>query len=127
MEDPGGLWSAAAAAKLPQSCLTLFVSPWGLQPAWLLCPWDFPSKNIGVGCHFLLQGIFLTQGSNLGLLHGRGILYHLSQGISQRQYRGNCDNYAKNQVFREQRDGITHLCTLGSREVVLQDFDCILF
>ena len=33
------------------------------------CPWDFPDKNTGVGCHFLLQGIFLTQGSNLRLLH----------------------------------------------------------
>ena len=33
-------------------------------PARLLCPWDFPSKNTGVGCHFLLQGIFLTQGLN---------------------------------------------------------------
>ena len=31
-----------------------------------------------MGCHFLLQGIFLTQGSNLGLLHYRKILYHLS-------------------------------------------------
>ena len=56
-----------------------------------------------------------------------GYLYRLSQGISQRQCSGNCDNYAKNQVFREQRDEITHLCTLGSQEVVLQDFDCILF
>ena len=35
----------------------------------LLCPWDFPGKNTGVGCHFLLQGIFLTQGSNSCLLH----------------------------------------------------------
>ena len=41
-------------------------------------PWDFPSKSTGVGCHFLLQGIFLTQGSNLGLLHCRQMLYHLS-------------------------------------------------
>ena len=30
----------------------------------LLCPWDSPGKNTGVGCHFLLQGIFPTQGSN---------------------------------------------------------------
>ena len=30
----------------------------------LLCPWDFQGKNSGVGCHFLLQGIFLTYGSN---------------------------------------------------------------
>ena len=35
----------------------------------LLGPWDFSSKNTGVGCYFLLQGIFPTQGSNLGLLH----------------------------------------------------------
>ena len=34
----------------------------------LLCPWDFPGKNTGVGCHFLLQGNFPTQGSNLRLL-----------------------------------------------------------
>ena len=35
--------------------------------AGLLCPWNSPGKNTGVGCHFLLQGIFLTQGSNLSL------------------------------------------------------------
>ena len=45
------------------------LQPHGLQLARLLCPWDFPGKNITVGCHFLLQGIFLTQGSNLCLLH----------------------------------------------------------
>ena len=45
-------------------CLTLFW-PHGLQPASLLCPWDFPGKNSGLGCHFLLQGIFLTQELNL--------------------------------------------------------------
>ena len=38
------------------------------EPARLLCPWDFSGKNIGVGCHFLLQGIFPTQGSNPRLL-----------------------------------------------------------
>ena len=32
----------------------------GLKPIKLLCPWDFPGENIGVGCRFLLQGIFLT-------------------------------------------------------------------
>ena len=36
---------------------------------WLLCPWDSPGKNTGVGCHFLLQGIFPIQGSNPSLLH----------------------------------------------------------
>ena len=125
-----------------QSCSTLWFH--GLWPARLLCPWNFPVKNTGVGCHFLpqythtyiyicpwnssgknigvgipvtspgdlpnpgvkprsptlqvdsllseppgksqntevvshslLQGIFLTQGSNQGLLHCRQILYHL--------------------------------------------------
>ena len=45
----------------------------------------FPSKNTGVGCHFLLQGIFLTQGSNPHLLHCEQILYCLSYlgGLSE--------------------------------------------
>ena len=43
--------------------------PHGLQPTRLLCPWDSPGTNTGVGCHVLLQGIFLTQGSNPCLLH----------------------------------------------------------
>ena len=33
-----------------------------------LCPWNFPGKNTRVGCRFLIQGIFETQGSNLCLL-----------------------------------------------------------
>ena len=40
------------------------------------CPWDSPSKHTGMCCHFLLQGIFLTQGSNLHLLcllHWHGV------------------------------------------------------
>ena len=48
------------------------------SPTRLLRPWDSPDKNTGVGCHFLLQGIYPTQGSNQGLLHCRGILYCLS-------------------------------------------------
>ena len=52
--------------------------PHGLGPARLLCPWDFPDKNTGVGCHSLLQGIFLTQGLNPGLLHCSQTLYRLS-------------------------------------------------
>ena len=46
--------------------------PHGQQPTRLLCPWDFPSKDPGMVCHFLLQGIFLTflsiPGLNPGLL-----------------------------------------------------------
>ena len=54
------------------------LQPHGLQPTRLLCPRDFPDKDTGVGCHFLFQGIFPTQGSNPGLLHCRQILYQLS-------------------------------------------------
>ena len=42
--------------------------PHGLLLDKLLCPWNFPGKNTGVGCHFLLQGIFPTQESNLCLM-----------------------------------------------------------
>ena len=52
--------------------------PHGLQSTRLLCPWDFPGKDTGVGCHFLLQEVFPTQGLNPGLLHCRHILYWLS-------------------------------------------------
>ena len=52
--------------------------PLGLWPTGLLCPWDSPGKNTGVDCHALLQGIFPTPGSNLGLPHCRQILHHLS-------------------------------------------------
>ena len=45
---------------------------------------DSPGKNTGVSGHALLQGIFLTQGSNPGLTHCRWILYHLTQQRSPR-------------------------------------------
>ena len=59
--------------------LVMSTSPWvsdslqphGQQSASLLCPWNFPGKNVGVGHHFLLQGFFPTQGSNLHLLQGQ--------------------------------------------------------
>ena len=50
----------------------------GCSPPGFLDPQNFLGKNIGVGCHFLLQGIFQTQGSNPGLLHFRQMLYRLS-------------------------------------------------
>ena len=57
-----------------------------------LCPWNSPGKNTGVGGHSLLQGIFLTQGSNLGLLHCRQIPYCLSQ---QRSHETNLNSTLK--------------------------------
>ena len=48
---------AARAQRL--NWVRLFVGPW------LFCPWDFPGKKTGMGCHFVLQGIYQTQGPNL--------------------------------------------------------------
>ena len=69
------------------SCSTVSNSVWphGLYPARLLCPWNSPGKNTGVGCHSLFQGIFPTQRSNPGLLHCRWILYYLSHQGSPTQ------------------------------------------
>ena len=60
------------------SCSTLWNH--GLQHARLLCSWNSPGNNTGLGCHSLFQGIFLTQGSNWGLLYCRQILYHWDTG-----------------------------------------------
>ena len=65
------------------NCLSCLSCAWLCATLWtvaarVLCPWDSPGKNTGVGCHFLLQGILLTQGSNPGLWHCRQMLYPLS-------------------------------------------------
>ena len=57
-----------------QLCLIL-ATPWSQQSPLSM---EFPSKNNGVGCHLLLQGIFPTKRSNHDLLHCRHILYQLS-------------------------------------------------
>jgi len=51
-----------------QSCLTL-CNPMDCSLPGSSFPWNFPGKNTAVGCHFLLQVIFQTQGSNPSLLH----------------------------------------------------------
>ena len=58
---------------MSSSCLVMSNSLW---PHGL--PWNFPGKNTGLDCQFLVQGIFLTQESNLGLPHCLQILFHLS-------------------------------------------------
>ena len=73
-----------------KSCPTL-LRPHGLQPTRLLSSWDFPGKKTGVGCHFFLQGIFLTHGSNQLLLYCRWILY-------QRSYWGSPNNSSFSQI-----------------------------
>ena len=69
-------------------CLVVSNSLWphGLESSRLHCPWDFSGKNTGVGCHFLLQGIFTIQGLKLHLLHllqwASGFFYHCSVQFS---------------------------------------------
>ena len=65
-------------ARLSRSVMSESLRPHGLHPARLLCPWDFPGKNTGVGCHSLPHGVFPTQGSNPGLPHCRQVLHQLS-------------------------------------------------
>ena len=61
------LWSNEGEGEVAQSCPAL-CDPVDCSPTKLLHPWDPPGKNTGVGYHFLLQGVFPTQGLNPGLL-----------------------------------------------------------
>ena len=62
---------------LLMKCQCLSCCPPLCDPTRLLCPWNYPGKNTGVGNHSLLQGIFPTQRLNPSLLHCGQILYHL--------------------------------------------------
>ena len=66
---------ACVCAKSLWSCPTLCDSMLYRPPGSFLCPWSSPGKTTEVSCHALLQGIFLTQGSQPGLLHCRQVLY----------------------------------------------------
>ena len=68
------MWSESVSRSVVSNSLW----PHGQWSARFFRPWNSPDKNIGVGCHSLLQGIFLTQGLNLGLPSFRQILYCLS-------------------------------------------------
>ena len=70
-------YPGASLCLVTQSCPTV-CDPMNCSPQGSSVHVDSPSKNTGVGCHALLQGIFPTQGLNLGLLHCRQILYQLS-------------------------------------------------
>ena len=77
-----GFFTTSATWEIPKcqslSRVQLIEPLWTVYPARLLHSWNSPGKNTEVGGCSLLQGIFLTQGSNPGLLHCRQILYHLS-------------------------------------------------
>ena len=69
------VFSACVCQSL--SCVWLFATVWTIA-ARLHLFMGSPGKNTAKGCHSLLHGIFLAQGLNLGLLHCRWALYHLS-------------------------------------------------
>ena len=75
----------AYVCVLSHSVVSDSLWPHGLQPARLLCPWNSLGKNTRMGSQSLLQGMFLTKGSNPGLPHCRRIPYHLSHQGSPRQ------------------------------------------
>ena len=62
-----GIYLLCCSCSVAKSCPTL-CSPWTVAHKAPLT-WGFPGKNMGVGCHWLLQRIFLTQGPNPNLLH----------------------------------------------------------
>ena len=65
------------------SCVWFFETPWTVAPTRrFLCPCDSPGKNTGVGCHFLLQGIFLTQKLNPRLLRWQADSLPMSHQVS---------------------------------------------
>ena len=69
-------YSVLRCAVLSHSVMFDFLRPHGRNPPGSSVHGESLGKNIGVGCHSLLQGIFPTQKSNQGLLHRRQILYH---------------------------------------------------
>ena len=70
---------AFTSVKARHSVVSDSLWPHGLWSARLFCPYS-PGGNTGVCCHFLFQGIFLTQGSNPGLLHCMQVLYYSVTG-----------------------------------------------
>ena len=64
---PLPLSSSIIISSISHSVLSDSLQSHGLQPTRLLCPWDSPGKNTGMGCNSLLQGIFPSRGLNPGL------------------------------------------------------------
>ena len=97
----------ARACTQSLSHVWLFATTWTIACQAPLS-WGFPSKNIGLGCHSLLQGIFLTQGLNPHLLHCRRILYPLHQLGSPTWCEQKCISLLGNQW-----EGYRSTCTTG--------------
>ena len=112
-EEPGML--QCVCMLVVQSCLTL-CNPMNCSLLRLLRPWESASKSTGVSCQFLLQGIFPTEGSNLGRPHCMQILYHLSYQGSHAAVYG----VAKHQT--RLRDQTTATCFKDSHSIQIKHF-----
>ena len=82
-----------------------------LRPHELYSPWSSPGQNTGVGSLSLLQGIFPTQGSNLGLPHCRHILYQLSHKGSPRMLEWVAYPFSRGSFWPRNQTGVS--CTAG--------------
>ena len=94
------------------SCVQLFVTPWNV-PCQAPLSMGFPGKSTGVGGHFLLQGIFPTQGPNSGLSHCKQPFYHLSHQGSPTDRR----NTSKKKKRKEKR-------RRNTSELILENNKC---
>ena len=92
--------------SVSRSVVSCSLQPRGPWPARFLCPWNYPGKNTGGGYHFLLQGIFLTQGSNPDLLHYTPIFLPskpLDIQIMEYSNDGNWLNNKRNKLLNPQQ------------------------
>ena len=89
--------------------------PHGLQSARLLCPWDFPGKNTGVGCHFLLQGIFLTQESNPRLLC---LLHQQTDSLPRRHLGSPSKSWLQTQYLPQEMEVLFFFFLIGPGSTV---------
>ena len=119
----GFLLTGWSEVKWSRSVVSDSLQAYELQHTGLLRPWDFPGKSTGVGCHFLLQRIFQTQGSNQGLPHCRQMLYHPShKGRSQ----GKTERSREASVISKMRTGklIMGVGEILGRQLRVNDSRC---
>ena len=118
--------------SVSRSVMSNSLQPHGLWPTRLLCPWNSSGKNTGVGCHFLLHGIFPTQGLNPSLQHCRQILYHLThQGnlpLGHQLFLLLSSKFHAQNVFRNRSQGLSQtldvqgLCFFNEESATISTF-----
>ena len=109
-----------------QSCLTL-CDPMDCSPLDSSVHGDSPSKNTGVGCHALLQGIFPTLGLNPGLLHCRQIPYCLSHQGSPRILEWVAYPFSRGSALPRNRTGVFLHYRWILYQLSYQGSACLLF